>query len=188
MDAILSKLLADLAAVAAKNSAAAIAIQVSAIRARKQNEQTISELTEIINNLVSDREELIGISMGLKERLVSQQITESEIKHVVETTLPIILHLSKKAGNQEVTDNIDLLKPLLSVDVLTVFQTLGFNYRTAIGEPLTQLLRSFILSRVEERTHHQQKELELEHIRVQAELLRIVQDPNAYERYITMTK
>ena len=40
------------------------------------------------------------------------------------------------------------IKELISVDTLKTMQLLGFNYKSAIGEPLTLMLRNFILSKV----------------------------------------
>lgn len=42
---------------------------------------------------------------------------------------------------------LDVLEKLLSVETVTVLQLLGFNFRQAIGEPLTQLVRRLIASR-----------------------------------------
>lgn len=40
------------------------------------------------------------------------------------------------------------IKELISVDTLKKMQLLGFNYKAAIGEPLTLMLRNFIFSKV----------------------------------------
>lgn len=66
--------------------------------------------------------------------------------------------------------------------MLAVLQTVGFNYCAAIGEPLTELLRSFILSKTTPSTE-ERRELELESIKQQTELLRMVNDPKAHARY-----
>lgn len=71
MDPVLEKLLADLALIAARNTASSISTKVSAIRAKKQDAQAINELCEIINDLVSDREQLLGISRGLEEQFTA---------------------------------------------------------------------------------------------------------------------
>ena len=39
------------------------------------------------------------------------------------------------------------LKDLICVDVLKAIQLLGFNYKEAIGEPLTQICANAILSK-----------------------------------------
>ena len=182
MDPVIETLIADLTAAAARNSATTIATRLSTIKQNKQNTQTINGLTEIINELVKDREELVSISLALKEQLVSQQISEDEIKHVTETVIPIINNFTESGIDESTKNNIEQLKALLSTDVLAVLQTLGFNYRAAIGEPLTLLLRSFILAKSNE-VDQRQKELKIEELRFQKELLRTINDPDAYERY-----
>jgi hypothetical protein len=39
------------------------------------------------------------------------------------------------------------IKELISIDTLKAIQLLGFNYKAAIGEPLTQLCATAILSK-----------------------------------------
>lgn len=182
MDPVVAQLIANLTEVAARNSAAAIATRLSTIKTKKQDAQTINGLTEIINDLVADREELVSISLALKEQLVSQQISEDEIGHVVDTVLPIIDTFMENGSNESTKSSIEQLKAVLSTDVLTVLQILGFNYRAAIGEPLTLLLRSFILAKSNE-VDQRQKELKIEELQFQKELLRTINDHDAYERY-----
>lgn len=79
------------------------------------------------------------------------------------------------AATQEV---IDLIQPLLSVETVTVLQLLGFNFRKAIGEPLTELVSRLILSRVQANPA-----LSLE---IQRLTLAIAQDPEAYKRLTSM--
>lgn len=42
---------------------------------------------------------------------------------------------------------IDVVRPLVSTEALTILQVIGFNFKRAIGEPLTDLVRSLIVSR-----------------------------------------
>lgn len=44
-------------------------------------------------------------------------------------------------------DTFEQMKELISVDTLKAVQLLGFNYKAAIGEPLTQLCADAILSK-----------------------------------------
>jgi len=41
---------------------------------------------------------------------------------------------------------MDTVRPILSHDTLKVLQILGFNYRKAIGEPLTEVVHSYVAS------------------------------------------
>lgn len=46
---------------------------------------------------------------------------------------------------REQVASYEQIKELISVDTLKTMQLLGFNYKAAIGEPLTLMLKNFIL-------------------------------------------
>lgn len=148
MDAVLASLFARLAEMTTKRTATAIIDKIAVVKAKKQDAETIQVLSEIINSLISDREELIIIAQGLKEQLVSQQISDSDIRQVVETALPVLRNISAQGSEDpgKADAAMATLQPLLSQDTLKVLQILGFNYREAIGEPLTQVVRSYVCS------------------------------------------
>lgn len=112
MDPVLEKLLADLALIAARNTASSISTKVSAIRAKKQDAQAINELCEIINDLVSDREQLLGISRGLEEQFTAQHISDDEIRHLIETVIPAIKNFISKIGDESALQAIDQFTPV----------------------------------------------------------------------------
>ena len=43
---------------------------------------------------------------------------------------------------------VEPIKKILSVETLTIMQLIGFNYKKAIGEPLTLLLKKAIESKI----------------------------------------
>ena len=49
---------------------------------------------------------------------------------------------------EESREQLDQLKKILSVETLTIMQLIGFNYKKAIGEPLTLLLQKTIESKI----------------------------------------
>lgn len=148
MDATLIALFTRLTEISATRTATAIADRIATVKAKKQDAETIQVLSEIVNSLISDREELIGIARALKEQLVSQQISDADIDHVVGTVLPVLETISSQGegSKQETAAFMETVRPLLSRDTLKVLQTLGFNYRKAIGEPLTQVVHSYVVS------------------------------------------
>lgn len=148
MDPALTALFVRLAEIAATRTATAVTDRISAVKAKNKNEETIQTLQEIVNSLISDREELIGIAQGLKEQLVSQQISDEDINHMVNTVFPIVERMSSQSGEseQETSEYMNVIRQLLSQDTLKVLQTLGFNFRKAIGEPLTQVVHSYVAS------------------------------------------
>lgn len=70
------------------------------------------------------------------------------------------------------------MKPFLSVETVNVLQLLGFNFRKAIGEPLTALCESLILTQVSRST-----ELQLEQLKNQQALVSLALDEAAFNRF-----
>jgi hypothetical protein len=64
MDPTVIELGARLAEVAGRNLSEAITTRIHAVKARKNDQQTINELEEIIQSLISDRNDLVLIARG----------------------------------------------------------------------------------------------------------------------------
>ncbi|MFN8203785.1 MAG: hypothetical protein U0S48_14555 [Solirubrobacteraceae bacterium] len=143
LDPAITEVLARLSEIAATNTVGAIQTRVAAAKATRQHEHTVSELTEIINQLVEDRGELVGIANALREQLVAQRITAEEIKYIEDKLIPTVETLSGLAGDDD-SEGIAAIKALVSVEMLTVLQLVGFNFKAAIGEPLTQVVETWI--------------------------------------------
>ena len=81
---------------------------------------------------------------------------------------------------------IDLVEPLLSAKTVTVLQLLGFNFKRAIGEPLTELVSRAILAKSPADATLGN---ELQRLSAQREVafLEVAKDPDAYERLGKMT-
>ena len=76
---------------------------------------------------------------------------------------------------------------LLSVEMLTVLQLVGFNFKQAIGEPLTLLLQRLITSQT---PTNRQSELEQQKLVLafNVELAKIAQNQDATERWERLKK
>ncbi len=127
-----------------RNTASFIANRIKAVKAKKNDKETINELEEIIQNLLEDKLEIQRIAQAYEQELTSQKITEEDIEYITNNLLPIFIKFlpQDKAGDSE------QIKSLLSVETLTIMQLLGFNYKKAIGEPLTLLLKKTIESKI----------------------------------------
>lgn len=79
-------------------------------------------------------------------------------------------------------ESYEQIKELISVDTLKTMQLLGFNYKAAIGEPLTLMLKNFILSKVAEPDSL----LALQKM-VTPEMVEILKDQTAYENFKQIT-
>lgn len=65
-------------------------------------------------------------------------ISDEDIKHL-HATVSRVLDIVKSMSPATPTENFEAMKDLFSVDTLKTMQLLGFNYKAAIGEPLTQI-------------------------------------------------
>lgn len=177
----LAALVAQLATLAMTNTASHVVARVKAAKTGKQAEQQINALTELINELVDERNQLVGIARGFEQELVAQRISPSDITYITDTVIPTIEELLPNDESEaENATSLQQLKSILSVEMLTVLQLVGFNYRQAIGEPLTTLVKNLILAQV--TPADLKAEVDLIAARSNLAVLEIMQDPAAADR------
>lgn len=146
MDPILGELTTQAATILMQNTASIVAEKVQSIKAKRNDKEAVAELTEIINDLVEKNAQLQSLAQAYKQELVAQQITEEDIKYITDTLIPIIEELVSIGEKPVPQPTLDVMKKLLSKETLNVMQLLGFNFKQAIGTPLTNLLSDFISS------------------------------------------
>ena len=183
MDPQLHALGLQLADVAVRNTAGAVADRITAAKARRRNEETIAELEEIVSGLIADKSELVRIAQALEEEFVAQRIADDDVEYINANIVPVLTKLaeSQSGDPDEVQQFLDIVQPILKPETLTVLQLLGFNFRRAIGEPLTQLLRSMILAQAPSGPEASAELQRLSHQRDVA-YLELARDPAAVER------
>lgn len=149
---LLSELAVKLTESAVRNTAGMVTDKITKIKAKRDEKQTIRELESIINDLLDDKNELIRIAKTFEQELVSQRISDDDIEYITTTLMPLAEKFVEKtedekerAKNQE---NLDMVKAVLSKETITVMQLIGFNFKQAIGEPLTSLIRRLIESKM----------------------------------------
>ena len=152
MDPLLKRLTVELGEVALRNAASAIAHKIRAVKARKQDRETIAELEEIVNGLLADKSELLRIARAYEQELVAQQISKQEIEYISQSLVPLLEELMSSSNDPSqnsasTKEMMELVTPILSVEVVTILQLLGFNFKKAIGEPLTEMVAQFISSK-----------------------------------------
>ncbi len=164
----------------ARNGAAMIMNKVRAARESGRQEESIAALEEIINDLLADKQELVSIAQSYKAELISQQLTTGDVRYIVETLFPLVKQLveASSGGDPDKLNQLEAIKPFLSVETVNVLQLLGFNFRKAIGEPLTALCESLILTQVNRST-----ELQLEQLKNQQALVSLALDEAAFNRF-----
>lgn len=151
MDDQVIQLGVQLAEVTVRNTASNVSNRIKGSKAKRNATETINDMDEIINELIADKSELARIAKALEDQLVAQRISNDDIDYVTSNLVPKLEEFIENASDDDasadkIEDSLEVIKPLLSGETLTILQLLGFNFRQAIGEPLTDLLRDYILS------------------------------------------
>lgn len=144
--AILSEMGTNLTNLAVRGTVSAVGSKIKAIKMEKDVDIIKNKYDEIINELLSEREEAIRIAQVYKTELEKYEIGDEDIKHL-HNTVERVLEIFKKMSPSTPLETYEQFKELISVDTLKSMQLLGFNYKAAIGEPLTQLCANAILSK-----------------------------------------
>ncbi|TDV90390.1 hypothetical protein C7818_11077 [Leuconostoc mesenteroides] len=148
MDPEMMQMTARLAELTVRNTASVVFEKISVSKAKKSDKETIAELTDIIKELINEKQELEFISQAFERELATQKLSDNDIKFVGETVLPVIKDFASKSegDNRGLLQSIEMMEPLISQNTLQVLQILGFNFKKAIGEPFTELLSKKIQS------------------------------------------
>lgn len=147
----------SLTELAIKGTATAVTNKIKSVKDEKNVERLRNTYDEIVNELLSERDEAVRIAQAYKSELERIIISDEDIEHL-HNTVSRILEIVKAlqltpAGVKDpeeakkVTAQVDIyeqIKKLISVDTLKTMQLLGFNYKVAIGEPLTQICANAI--------------------------------------------
>lgn len=177
----------SLTELAVKGTATAISSKIKSIKNEKNIESVRATYDEIINELISEREEAVRIAQAYKSELEKVVISDDDIQHLHNTVSRILDLIKRMQGNTNETVSSQIqayeqIKELISVDTLKTMQLLGFNYKSAIGEPLTLMLRNFILSKVADPDT-----MSLFQKVLTPEMVEILKDNTAYENFKQIT-
>ncbi|MDE0066257.1 MAG: hypothetical protein OXN44_05200 [Acidimicrobiaceae bacterium] len=181
MDPTLQDLSASLSEVALRNAAAAVTSKISATKAKRHDKATIAALEDIINELLADKSELIRIAQAFEDQLVAQRLSSDDVEFITKNLLPVLRQLMDASGQAESAEMMDAVESILSAEVLTIMQLIGFNYREAIGKPLTDLVAAVIVSRMpsdQDSNHDLQQAIAQRDIA----LTEIARDPESWTR------
>lgn len=156
MDAMFMQPLVDmgisLTELAVKGTASAVNKKIRAAKEIKDVEKLRTTYDELVNEVLQEREEAVRIAQAYKSELERIVISDEDIEHL-HNTVSRILEIVKSfqlasamlKGEDELAKvekqvaSYEQIKALISVDTLKTMQLLGFNYKAAIGEPLTQI-------------------------------------------------
>lgn len=152
MNSVLASLAKDLSMLVAKQAATTVQTKVKALRSVKDADKVRATYDQLLNDLLEDRSQALRIAQAYRDEVEKVEISNSDIEHL-HKTVERLLEIIKQHANtndsseaKEQLEGLEQIKELISVDTLKTMQLLGFNYKKAIGEPLTIMLRNYILS------------------------------------------
>jgi archaellum component FlaC len=136
---------ANLTALAVKGTVSAISARVRAIKMEKDAETIRNKYDEIVNELLAEREEAVRIAQVYKSEVERYEISDDDILYL-HSTISKVLEILGEMNPSMPIDTFEQVEGLINVGTLKTMQLLGFNYKSAIGEPLTQVCAEAILS------------------------------------------
>ena len=120
-----------------------------------------------------------------------QTISDDDLKFITENLLPLLENLlkssikeedaSKKEKEIKIDENLQVIESLVSTQLLKILQLIGFNIKAAIGAPTTELVKSMIISKVDNGT-----ELQKSFIEYNIEMAKLALNEEAYDRYLNL--
>ena len=135
---MLLKLGINLAELAVKGTVGKVSAKIAAVKEEKNLEIVKNKYDEIVNEILSEREEAIRIAHTYKNEIDKIMISDSDIEHL-HHTVDKVLNIIKELSPEKDISSFETFKEIINVDTLKSMQLLGFNYKKAIGEPLTEL-------------------------------------------------
>lgn len=193
MDPHLIDLSTRLAEVAVRSTATSIGAKITAVKSSRDDKKIIAEMNDLIYDLLEDKQELESIAKAYQEEFVAQKLSDEDLEFISNTVLPMLKQFlqeiartqddeNEKQKTLKLIESLDAFKSLLSIQTLNVLQLIGFNFKQGIGEPLTDLLKNIINGSNKNRLE-KYNELALER---ELEILKIVQDEEAFDRFRNM--
>ncbi|PDY14148.1 hypothetical protein COO16_04080 [Bacillus pseudomycoides] len=182
-DPTIIKASTELATILAKNTTQKVIDKIRVSKEAKDDKKTINTLEDIINDLISEKNKLIQIAQTYDEQLVAQKISEEEVNYITDNILPLLEKLLENSENYgEDKRKLEMLKPILSKETINILQLLGFNFKRAIGEPLTELINGLIASNT---PPSQEKKQQLEALIIERDIehYKFWQDVEAVQKY-----
>ena len=125
--------------------------KITQIKSNHDLKKQVTDYEQLVNDLLDNKNKLELTARNYKERLEQVTISDSDIEslhNTVSTVLKIIKPFSQ-SGEQEDEKSIDIVLDLLNSDTLKTLQLLGYNYKKAIGEPLTQITANFLKNKLD---------------------------------------
>lgn len=121
--------------------------KIRQIKTNHDLRKQITEYDQLINDLLGNKNDLERISREYKSRLERVVISDEDIEslhNTVVNVIQVVKDFSDKENDESSENSLDTLVNLLNADTLRTLQLLGYNYKKAIGEPLTKITADYI--------------------------------------------
>ena len=120
--------------------------KIQSLKEERNADKLRNTYDEIVNELLSEREQAIRIAQAYKEEYEKVHIDDKDIEYLHNTLERVISLLSSFTNVEDgKEDSMKQLVALLNKDTM---QLLGFNYKEAIGEPLTEVCSNAIRNKL----------------------------------------
>lgn len=142
-----------------KGTALMVTTRIKEYKEIKEADKLRNAYDSLISELLNNLDEAIRIAQSYKSELERVVISDEDIEHLHNTVSNILeiikqSELKKYGPDNELAQQLandqfetyEQIKSLISVDTLKTMQLLGFNYKEAIGKPLTDLCSNAILN------------------------------------------
>ncbi len=127
--------------ISSKNTTQAIYNKVNLAKQKSNDKETINTLEEIINDLISDKNELVQIASTYEQDFMAERLADSDIEYITRELVPIISTFVPGGENNLIISSVE---KVLSPQTFKILQLIGFNFREAIGTPLTSIVAQAI--------------------------------------------
>ena len=144
--AAMIEMASSLSVLALKGTATSIHSKIEKLKNERDLNRVRTAYDEMINQILDEREEAIRIAKLYKQELERVVISDEDIEYLQQTITRVLDIIKQFQPENDSIDTVESLKDLISKDVLKTMQLLGFNYKAAIGEPLTELCANRIRS------------------------------------------
>ena len=146
---------AAIATLVGSGTVKAIAAKVQSLKDEKSVDKVRAGYDEILTQLLQERSDAILLAQAYKDELDKIKISDEDIVHL-QNTVSNVLDIIKQFSPETSTESYETFKDLISADTLKTMQLLGFNYKAAIGEPLTELCADAIKNFAKNKTQTNQ--------------------------------
>lgn len=139
---LMLKLAGKLKDVSARNTAETVYDKIKLVKQKNNDKETVNVLEDLINNLITDKNELIQITKCYEQEFITRDISNEDIEYITRELLPLVTTFLPFSGGDN--EFVSTIKKVLSAETLKILKLLGFNYKEAIGQPLTNLVSKAI--------------------------------------------